>query len=160
MGGYVIGKIEMELGLAQGSPLSPTLFNIYTDSCIRGLSEKAHAKYMVEKIRYGLYLPLARGDQQTQSIVSLWYAGDSVIFETDIHRLQWLADEITKLLAEIGLRVNVRKTKLMVTAGHKEKMASLQRFVDDIVLHNPLMMSGQAVQVVSEFSYLGIMVNS
>ena len=152
--------VPMELGLAQGSPLSPTLFNIYIDSCIRGLSEKAYAKSLIENVRYGLYLPSAKGDRQTHSIVSLWYADDSVIFETDIHRLQWLADEMTKLLAEIGLRVNVRKTKLMVTAGHKEKMASLQRFVDNMVLYNPLMMSGQAVQVVSEFSYLGIMVNS
>ena len=115
---------------------------------------------MVEKVRYGLYLPSARGDRQSHSIVSLWYADDSVIFETDIHRLQWLADEMTRLLAEIGLRVNVRKTKHMVTAGHKDSMASLQRHVEDIELHNPLRMSNQVVQVVSEFSYLGIMVNS
>ena len=68
---------------------------------------------------------------------------------------------MTKLLAEIGLRVNVRKTKLMVTAGHtEESMVSLQRFVEDIELHSPLVMSNQVVQTVSEFSYLGVMVNS
>jgi len=160
VGGYVIGKVEMELGLAQGSPLSPTLFNIYIDSCIRGLSEKAHVRSMAENVRYGIHLPSAKGDRQTQSIVSLWYADDSVIFETDIHRLQWLADEMTKLLAEIGLRVNVRKTKLMVTAGHKESMVSLKQFVENIEAHSPLMMSNQVVQIVSEFCYLGIMVNS
>ena len=75
--------------------MSPTLFNIYIDSCIRGLSEKAHVKSMAENFRYGLHLPSAKDDRQTQSIVSLWYADDSVIFETDIHRLQWLADEMT-----------------------------------------------------------------
>ena len=160
VGGYVIGKVDMELGLAQGSPLSPTLFNIYIDSCIRGLSEKAHVRSMAENVRYGIHLPSAKGDRQTQSIVSLWYADDSVIFETDIHRLQWLADEMTKLLAEIGLRVNVRKTKLMVTAGHKESMVSLKQFVENIEAHSPLMMSNQVVQIVSEFSYLGVMVNS
>ena len=64
-------------------------------------------KSMAENVRYGIHLPSAKGDRQTQSIVSLWYADDNVIFETDIHRLQWLADEMTKLLAKIGLRVNV-----------------------------------------------------
>ena len=54
---------------------------------------------------------------------------------------------------EIGLRVNVRKTKLMATAGHKESMTSLQRFVDDIEMRNPLTVYGEVVQVVSEFSY-------
>ena len=117
-------------------------------------------KSVAEGVQYGIHLPSAKDDRQTHSIVSLWYADDSVIFETDIHRLQWLADEITKLLAEIGLRVNVRKTKLMVTAGHKESMVSLQQFVEDIKVRSPLVMSDQVVQIVSEFSYLGVMVNS
>ena len=163
VGGYALGTVVIELGLAQGSHLSPTLFNIniYINSCIRGLSENAHAKSVREGVRYGLYLPPATGDLQTHSIVSLWYADDhGAIFETDIHRLQWLVDEMSKILAEIGLRVNVRKTKLMATAGHKESMASLQRFVDDIEMRNPLTVYGEVVQVVPEFSYLGIMMNS
>ena len=79
---------------------------------------------------------------------------DSAIFETDIHRLQWLIDELCKLLADIGLRVNVRKTKLMATAGHKESLEDLKRFMDDIEVNNPLTIYGEAVQVVSEFLYM------
>ena len=156
VGGYSIGTVPMELGLAQGSPLSPTLFNIYIDSCIRELSENAHMKSVQENVRYGLFLPSARGDQQTNSMVSLWYADDSVILETDIERLQWLANELVRLLAGIGLTVNVRKTKLMVTAGREQSMESLKQFVDNIEFH----MSGQIVEIVSEFSYLGVLLNS
>ena len=58
------------------------------------------------------------------------------------------------------LRVNVRKTKLMATAGHKESLEDLQRFMYGIEVNNPLTVHGEAVQVVSEFPYLGIMVNS
>ena len=90
----------------------------------------------------------------------MWYADDSAIFETDIHRLRWLIGELTKLLADIGLRVNVRKTKLMATAGHKESLEDLKRFTYGIEVNSPLIVCGEAVQVVSEFPYLGTMLNS
>ena len=47
--------------------------------------------------------------------MSLWFADDSAVVETDLFRLQWLMDTLSMLLRGIGLTINIRKTKLMVT---------------------------------------------
>ena len=58
---------------------------------------------------------------------------------------------LNRLLRGIGLVINVRKTKLMVTAkwnGHVQLVAYILR-VGDVI-----------VSLVEEFSYLGTMLNS
>ena len=58
IGGNIIGAVPIERGLLQGSPLSPSLFNIYIDGCIRELKEKAWLKSIATGVPYGLYLPI------------------------------------------------------------------------------------------------------
>ena len=63
VGGFMIGTVDLEVGLCQGSPLLPILFNIYINSCITGLVEEAneHSR-ATDGIMKGVYLPSATDD--------------------------------------------------------------------------------------------------
>ena len=85
VGKFGIGPVVMEVGLAQGSPLSPLLFNVYLDECVRGLKVCAHEKSQQEGgVPYGLPLPSAPGELQTNTTVSQWFADDGALMEYDI----------------------------------------------------------------------------
>ena len=63
----------------------------------------------------------------------IWYADDSVVLEHDINRLRWLIDVLVRLLRDIGLLINVHKTKLMVVAKWNAH-AHVQQPVDYILI--------------------------
>ncbi len=185
IGGNVIGAVPIERGLLQGSPLSPSLFNIYIDGCIRDLKEKARLKSIETGVAYGLFLPTvkhapspspsesprridseddsdetAAGALQNDRILSVWYADDGALLEVDMDRLQWMLDTLTASLALMGLMLNVRKTKLLVTLHHKAlwwKEPILRDYIDST---SPLLAYGLKIETVTEFSYLGTLLNS
>ena len=159
VGEFSFGPVTMEIGLAQGSPLSPLLFNVYLDACVRGLKEQAHAKSQQDGILYGLPIPSAPGEFQTGTIVSQMFADDGTLMELAVPKLQWLADTMVGLLTKDGFIVKVPKSKVMVTAAQNltdEQAAAAQV----IFSQEPLMIYGKPVEFVSKFSYLGIVLNS
>ena len=182
IGGNVIGAVPIERGLLQGSPLSPSLFNIYIDGCIRDLKEKARLKSVETGVPYGLYLPTvkhatppspsespgrdnsendtAAGALQSDRILSVWYADDGALLEVDMGRLQWMLDTLTASLTMMGLVLNVRKTKLLVTLHHKAKWWEEPILRDYIDSTSPLIAYGLKIETVTEFSYLGTLLNS
>ena len=86
--------------------------------------------------------------EQTRTVMSIWYADDSAVLEHDIKRLQWLIHTLTRLLRDIGLVINVRKTKLMVTAKWDGRVQPVDHTlrVGDVI-----------VSLVEEFLYTNIL---
>ena len=112
VGEFNIGSVTMEIGSAQGSPLSPLLFNVYLDACVRGLKECAYEKSQLEGVEYGLPLPSAPGELQTGTIVCKMFADDGTLMDRAMPKLQWLADTMVGLMEKDGFIVKVPKTKV------------------------------------------------
>ena len=95
----------------------------------------------------------AAADDAVGRLVSLWFADDSTVVETDITRLQWLVDTLGDLLELIGLIMNILKTKLMITMGQKANYGPTPGAIY-------LKVYGKEVETVTEFPHLGTMLNS
>ena len=103
-------------------------------------------------IPFGLQVPAA-ADDAVGRLVSLWFADDSSVVETDISRLQWLVDTLGNLLKLIGLLMNILKTKLLITMGQSAKYGPTPGAIR-------LKVYGKEVETVTEFPHLGTMMNS
>ena len=107
-------------GVKQGCVLSPLLFTIVMDYVLR------------QSTGYGVNV-------NSKQLADLDFADDIVLLEDAKDRLQLLFDEISEKALEVGLSINVDKSKSMSTSG------------------SPLTLqcSDKSVEQVQEFKYLG-----
>ena len=135
-------------GLRQGCSMAPTLFNIFMWAVfqrwyarvadIPGAGVPIHTN-----ARQRLFFRRHRTDTR-RSILDCQFADDSALMATRREAIETCLTAFVEVAGAFGLKVNLEKTKLMVTGHHVTE--------EDV---RPLMLNGHAVEVVSEFRYLG-----
>ena len=119
---------EIETGVRQGCILSPILFLIALD-------------FVMRKATKGYSCGLTWNTEQT--LCDLDFADDlALIGKLETGELQALTNRLVEYAAMIGLRINVKKTKVLHVGEQEDK----------------LMADGVELKVVNRFSYLGSMV--
>lgn len=172
VGGVLLDAVPLECGVLQGNPLSPILFNLFIDGCIRELEAAG-----VEASRqdpggrgWGLPLPRVSGHTSTAPVVpdglsqldllaALFYADDGALMETRLDVLRLMLQTLAESLARVGLRINGRKTKWLMVC---EAFVSEEAFLTDrdrVKNGQPLLLHGAPIELVDKFDYLGVSVN-
>jgi hypothetical protein len=92
-------SINAEMGLPQGSVLSPVLFNVY-------LEEALKSSLKLEEVR-------KRGDL-------LAFADDMLVMTNNQSELTMIIDELRKLQQQWNLRLNKRKSEILTKEDSQE----------------------------------------
>ena len=142
---------------------------------IRAISEYA----VINGRLYGLPLPRVKqwGDVtpmildpdeyiQEDMLPCLFFADDGVLLAYDMAALQALMDVLVRELSLVGLSLNIKKTKCMVVApltlvsrgnGNDRPLAYMALVARALL--SPLLVQGQAIEIVFQFDYLGVKLN-
>jgi len=122
-------SVEINKGVRQVCPLSPTLFNIYLDEII--------TKWQKQDIT-GIKL------SKNQQLSMLLFADDQVIIPDREDNLQRAAHKLNQIITEYGLTISVQKTKSMVFRGRDPARTKIVR-------------DNKIIEQVNSFNYLGNM---
>lgn len=119
-------NIGSNLGLKQGCPLSPMLFNIYIDDIKEAFDESCCPIYL-----------------QNEKINHFLYADDLVLISESSEGLQKSLDKVYQFSKRKHLTINVKKSKSMVFNQTGR------------VIKNPFNLNNEILEQVQSFCYLG-----
>lgn len=123
-------EYRLECGVRQGGLTSPSLFNLYINELIEGLSS----------IHVGCYI-------DGTCVNNLSYADDMVLLAPSINALRKLVSTCERYAVEHGLKYNSKKSEVLIFKAGKLKPTDVP----------PVVLDGSALKVVSFFKYLGHM---
>ena len=163
-GGILLDPVPLEVGVLQGNPLSPALFNIYIDSVIQQLMVRGAAHLSPFGVPLPLFqpgmppVPSALDHDQAHHVPCLYFADDGCLLCFDPGILQLMLTITVDGLTALGLTVNVRKTKWMVVPVQWATVADYENKWKPSAMKNTPYVGSQPVALVDEFDYLGVTV--
>ena len=117
---------NIEKGVRQGCVASPWLFNLFMNNCLTDLKENESGLRMNELL-----------------VKCFLYADDQVLLASSAEELQEMVTAMGVAFVRKGMKMNVKKTKVMV----------FER--DEAVTHCNIVIGDEQIEQVNEFVYLG-----
>lgn len=121
-------ELEIRRGVRQGCILSPLLFNLYSEAIFRETLEDELVGIVING----------------EVINNMRYADDTVLLTSNLEDTQHLLEKLNDRCNEYGLKINFKKTKLMVVT----------KFPQDLN-HANLTVANTTIENVSTYKYLG-----
>ncbi len=144
--GELSESFNVEEGVRQGCVMSPWLFDISMDGCIREM------KVEVQDLGGRLN---ARGVEQR--VVASLYADDTVLLAESEGMLQRIIDEFDRVCKRRKLKVNAGKSKMMVFERARDQtvnFANPYRVGSEAILGCKIWLGQEKMEEVNEFKYL------
>ena len=153
IGNTITDSIDVQNGLRQGCTMAPTLFNIYFSAVVADWRNRCPQAEVDLRFCHGRKLV---GDCTAQSglkntrVTESQFANDAAVYAHTREAFEQATGEFVRTASRWGLTVSVKKTKGM-TVGQLEGVE------DDSPVQQ---VEDGAIEMVSEFTYLGSVVTS
>ena len=125
----LLQPFETTIGVKQGCVLSPILFNIFIDK-INEVFDESCAPIKINNLNLNCLL----------------WADDLVIFSQTAEGLQNSIDKMKVFYKNLGLKINVKKTKIMIFNKRGLSLKGKYNFF----------LGGEALEVTDQYQYLGL----
>ena len=116
---------EINQGVRQGCPLSPTLFNIYIDDVVRSWLMKLNNFMTINNTNF----------------TTLLFADDQIIGKTE-NEVQEAVYKLSQVAIQYGMIISTGKTKVMAFQGQEPIRAKI-------------VIDGKLIEQINQFKYLG-----
>ncbi len=146
VGGKFSESFAVEVGVRQGCVMSPWLFNIFMDRCIREMKCKV--------VNVGAKLRLNR---EVWSVITFPLVDDTVLLAESEGDLQRVVNEFYSVCKRRKVKVNAGKSKVMVFERREEEVIDFNAsyWVKlPAVARCRIMLGSEKMEEVSEFKYL------
>lgn len=131
--GELTGEVLEEMGVQQGSPLSPSLFNVFMDE----LTVRIAKELKIEDLN------------RIEDIRTLLYADDVAVIAHSVTELQQVVNVVAAFVEDYRLEINLKpgKTEVMPIYGHAKSKKSPPR----------VLFRGKVLNVTDHYKYLGVL---
>ena len=130
--GELSEPVQIGRSVRQGCPLSPILFNLYIEELIREALQDTE-----EGIKVG-----------GKMVKALRFADDQAMLANKEEHLQHIMDELNRTSEEYGMKINIKKTKVMRISREAKGEKNMK-----------ITINGEEVEQVTEFCYLGSLIS-
>ncbi len=147
MNGELSESFNVEVGVRQGCVMSPWLFNIYMDGCMKEM-----------KCKVGNTGAKLRLNGEVWSVVTCLFADDTVLLAESEGDLQRVVNEFYSVCKRRKLKVNAGKSKVMVFEWREVEVIDFNtayRVRLPAVTVCRIMLGSEKMEKVSEFKYMG-----
>jgi len=131
--GELTGEVLEEMGVQQGSPLSPSLFNVFMDE----LTVRIAKALKIEDLN------------RIEDIRTLLYADDVAVIAHSVTELQQIVNVVASFVEDYRLEINLKpgKTEVMPIYRHAKSKKSPPR----------VLFRGRVLNVTDHYKYLGVL---
>lgn len=123
-------EIEIRRGVRQGCVLSPMLFNLYSEEIMKRALDDETKGLKINGV----------------PINNIRYADDTILMAANLNDLQILVDKVNTSSEELGLSLNVKKTKFMIISKTTQNNSQIH-------------INNHTIEKVDSYKYLGTIVN-
>jgi hypothetical protein len=136
VGGVLSEPIDLEIGVRQGAPSSPVLFDVFIDS-------------VLDELR-GMKIPALRRPLTGRQMPGLLFADDLLLSQPSRVRLIAALQKVSAWADKWGMTVNNGKCGVMVLCSAAKHEAAKRR---------TWLLQGRPIPVVDEYKYLGVLID-